>query len=110
VVEVPHALDALLSLYEVEAFKDFTYWSCHLFLFTENTLRSALEKAGFLHVNVEYVQRYPLANHLYWLAKGKPGGHKVWALLGAPGVDAEYAAKLAELRVTDTLVATASLE
>ncbi|MGZ3655135.1 MAG: class I SAM-dependent methyltransferase, partial [Bdellovibrionota bacterium] len=33
-VEVPHANDALLSYYNVEAFKDFTYWTCHLYLFT----------------------------------------------------------------------------
>jgi len=108
VVEVPHADDALLSVYESENFKNFTYWTCHLYLFTEATLAAVLRKAGFDRVRVEFTQRYPLANHLYWLAKGKPGGHKIWAHLGSPELDAAYAARLAERKISDTLVAFAT--
>lgn len=32
-IEVPHANDALLTLYNNEKFSQFTYWSCHLYLF-----------------------------------------------------------------------------
>jgi SAM-dependent methyltransferase len=109
VIEVPHAEDALISLYGCEAFKDFTYWSCHLFLFTEATLREVLKRAGFARVNVEFVQRYSLANHLHWLAKGKPGGHQAWAQLDSPALNEAYARKLAERKITDTLVASAWL-
>ncbi len=110
IVEVPHALDALLSLYDLQSFKDFTYWSCHLYLFTEKTLTIALQKAGFKKIEVAYVQRYPLANHLYWLAKGKPGGQKEWSHFREPGLDAQYAQKLTELKATDTIIAIATVE
>ena len=33
VVEVPSSADALLTLYDCDAFRRFTYWSQHLFLF-----------------------------------------------------------------------------
>ena len=107
-VEVPHADDALVKLYGCDAFKDFTYWSLHLYLFTESTLKATLAKAGFASTNVEFVQRYNLANHLRWLAEGKPGGHEAWKHLSSPELDAAYAAKLAELKATDTLIAISS--
>lgn len=108
IVEVPHADDALIGRYDLKAFKDFTYWSLHLFLFTESTLRKLLETAGFTKIEVLYVQRYPLPNHLYWLAKGKPGGQHHWADLGSPELNARYDEKLRELKITDTLIAIAS--
>ena len=37
IIEVPNANDALLTLYDNEAFQNFTYWSQHLFLFNQNT-------------------------------------------------------------------------
>lgn len=39
IAEVPNADDALLSLYGCEDFADFTYWRCHIYLYTEDTLR-----------------------------------------------------------------------
>ena len=38
IVEVPNADDALLTLYNNSPFSHFTYWSCHLFLYTAKTL------------------------------------------------------------------------
>lgn len=107
-VEVPHANDALIGLYGSEAFKEFTYWSLHLFLFTESTLKAVFEKAGLGNPQINFVQRYNLANHLRWLAEGKPGGHEAWKQLSSPGLDSAYAEKLAELKATDTLIATSS--
>ena len=49
IVEVPNADDALLSLYRCEAFADFTYWKCHIYLYTMDTLRLLAKKTG-LHV------------------------------------------------------------
>jgi SAM-dependent methyltransferase len=103
IVEVPHAKDALISRYDLDSFKAATYWSCHLYLFTSETLNLVFQKAGFSGADVQFVQRYPLANHLYWLAKGKPGGHKLWKDLSTPALDAGYAANLAKLELSDTL-------
>lgn len=107
-VEVPHAEDALVALYDSAPFKDFTYWSLHLYLFNEATLKAVFTKAGFTGVEVDYLQRYNLSNHLHWLAKGKPGGHEVWKHLSSAELDLSYARKLADLKLTDTLIATSS--
>jgi len=105
IVEVPHANDALLSLYGCEAFKAFTFWSEHLILHTRQSLKVFLEAAGFHGVTLSGFQRYPLANHLYWLAKGKPGGHDVWKHLTSQPVDLAYGALLNNADQTDTLIA-----
>ncbi len=55
------------------------------------------------------VQRYPLSNHLHWLAHGKPGGHKTWGFLDSAELDAAYAATLARVGACDTLIAGFSL-
>lgn len=74
IIEIPNADDALLSLYHSKAFANFTYWSLHLFLYNVTTLEKLAEMAG-LKINwIKQVQRYCLANHLYWLSEGKPGG------------------------------------
>ncbi len=105
IIEVPNAEDALLSLYQNEKFADFTYWDAHLFLYNNTTFRMLMDKAG---LNVKFlgqVQRYPLSNTLYWLAKGKPGGHKTWAMLSNEDVDREYGNQLAQLGIADTIIA-----
>ncbi len=109
VVEVPAASDALLTLYGSRAFAEFTYWSCHLYLFTAATLRRLGEEAG-LRVNfIRQVQRYPLSNHLHWLAAGGPGGHQAWGFLDTPELERAYEASLASLGLCDTLIAGFSL-
>lgn len=108
-VEVPSADDALLTFYECKAFREFTYWSCHLYLFTPATLRALGEQAGLKVRSVEQVQRFPLSNHLHWLAKGKPGGHKVWSALDEGGAAERYERRLAELGRCDTLLAVFSM-
>ena len=104
-IEVPNADDALISLYESDAFKDFTYWECHLYLYTTETLKRLVDMAG-LKVNfITQYQRYPLSNHLYWLTKGKPGGHIVWNMIRDEALDKAYGAKLARLGIADTIIA-----
>ena len=76
IIEVPNSSDALLTLYENEPFQNFTYWSQHLFLFNEKTMTELVKKAGLKLNWIKHVQRYPLSNNLYWLAKGEPGGHQ----------------------------------
>lgn len=106
-VEVPHARDALFALYDCEPFKNFTFWSEHLVLHTRQSLALVLAAAGFESVEISGYQRYPLANHLHWLAKQRPGGHEAWRFLASPGLQSEYEATLARLDRTDTLIAVA---
>ena len=105
VVEVPSASDALLLLYECEAFQNFTYWSQHLYLFNAKTLETLVQQSGLKVISIQQYQRYPLSNHLYWLSKGKPGGHKFWSFLDSPLLQQAYADTLARIGRCDTLIA-----
>lgn len=104
IIEVPSAQDALLTLYENPAFSEFTYWSPHLFLHTPETLEKLLLLAGYRQLETGQFQRYPLANHLYWLAKGKPAGQKYWPELNKSTLNHAYADALAALGKCDTLI------
>ncbi|WP_163292816.1 class I SAM-dependent methyltransferase [Desulfovibrio sp. JC022] len=104
VIEVPSADDALLSLYENEAFSKFTYWSCHLYMFNESTLKKLAEKAGYRTLKMIQFQRYPLANHLFWLAKGDKGGQNHWSFLDTPPLSKTYAETLAKQKLCDTII------
>ena len=105
VIEVPSSLDALLNLYECEPFQQFTYWSQHLYLFNAETLETLASQAGLRVIVIEQFQRYPLSNHLYWLSRGKPGGHKFWSFLDSPLLQQAYADSLARVGQCDTLIA-----
>jgi len=105
IVEVPSSADALLTLYESASFQKFTYWSQHLYLFNEDTLRRVCEMAGLRVIKIEQFQRYPLSNHLHWLSKNAPGGHEKWAFLDGPELDAAYSKSLAAQGKCDTLIA-----
>ncbi len=99
-----------MSVMKEESFIRFTLWSQHLILHTHQSLRVFLESAGFDPVLIKGVQRYPLANHLQWLAHHKPGGHlSPLAFLLTPDLDRAYAEALAAAGATDTLMAIGSL-
>ncbi len=108
IIEVPNCDDALLSLYDCESFSNFTYWSCHLYLFNTITLRLLLEKTSYQIEDIKQYQRYSLANHLHWLAKGKPGGHVEWFFLDDEMMQDIYQKKLASYGKCDSLIATIS--
>lgn len=108
IIEVPHAKDFLISFLDLDAFKSFTFWSEHLILHTRDSLRIILEKSGFSNVSIKGYQRYPLANHIHWLAKAKPGGHIIWDHLRTPLLDMAYGDMLAQMDNTDTLIAVAT--
>lgn len=105
VVEVPSANDALITLYDCDAFQRFTYWSQHLFLFNAFTLEMLACQAGLRVLAVQHYQRYPLSNHLYWLSEGKPGGHQRWAFLDTPELASAYSNTLASMGKADTVIA-----
>ncbi len=105
IIEVPNSNDALLTLYNNKDFQNFTYWSQHLYLFNQKTLSELVKQAGLRLDWIKHVQRYPLSNHLYWLANGKPGGHSKLGFMNNKILDAEYENELASLGMTDTIIA-----
>ena len=110
VIEVPSSEDALLTLYENNAFQHFTCWSQHLFLFNAETLRRLAVQAGLRVVSIQQFQRYPLSNHLYWLNRNQPSGHRHWSFLDTPALTEAYAASLAAMGKCDTIIAHLELD
>ncbi len=106
IIEVPSADDALLSLYRCKSFSDFTYWGCHLFLYTAKTLEMLFKQINLKISYIKQVQRYPLSNHFYWLTEGKPGGHKKWQFLDSGEINSAYEKQLASIGKCDTLLAS----
>ena len=104
IIEVPNSEDALLTLYNNQDFQNFTYWSQHLFLFNESTIRALIAKGKFKLNWIQHVQRYPLVNHLHWLSNGKPAGEKKWPFMDDGELNKLYEAKLAEQGLTDTII------
>lgn len=109
VIEVPHAREALLERYDCESYRNHTFWSEHLVLHTAESLAATIEAAGLRIDSIEGTQRYPLANHLYWLSHGKAGGQEVWRDLSTAELDEAYERTLIANGQTDTLTAIASL-
>ena len=103
VVETPNAMDVLLSKYESEEFSNFTYWSHHPMLHSHKSLERLVKRCGFEILENSGVQRYDLNNHLYWLSKGRPGGHEVWRDFVSNGPAAAYENFLIEQEISDTL-------
>lgn len=108
-LEVPHARDALMMTFTCEAFTRFTLWSEHLVLHTRESIEGVLRAAGYADIAVSGYQRYPLSNHLHWLATGRPGGHDAWPLLNDAALMQAYSSMLGRLDQTDSLIAVASI-
>ncbi len=107
IIEVPNSEDALLTLYENEKFAKFTYWSQHIFLFNDFTIKKMVQQSGLKLNWVKQIQRYPLSNHLYWLSKGLPGGQNIIPFFNNKLNDL-YENELASIGKCDTLIASIS--
>ena len=103
IIETPNSMDALLTFYKNYAFQNFTYWSHHPMLYSNKSLELAVSRAGFKVLENGGVQRYKIANHLYWLSVGKPGGHEVWKDEFQSELDELYASNLVKKKQNDTL-------
>ncbi|MSU56524.1 MAG: class I SAM-dependent methyltransferase [Candidatus Taylorbacteria bacterium] len=104
IIEVPHARDVLFKL---DAFKKFSLWSEHLILHTKESLRTFLEKTGFVDIEIVGFQRYSLANHIGWLVDGTPGGQERLAQFSDSSMGKAYVDFLTAQDKTDTLLVTA---
>lgn len=106
-IEVPSAQDFLLQFKNLKEFKNFTFWSEHLILHTEQSLRKILNKSGFKKIQIKYYQRYNLANHLGWFINRQPGGHDFFNKIFDKKILNSYQNYLIRNKKTDTLIAIA---
>jgi predicted SAM-dependent methyltransferase len=103
IIETPNSEDALLTEYQSEAFSNFTYWSHHPMLHSRVSLSNLVTAAGFSNIEAKTVQRYGLANHLYWMTHQKAGGHVHWENKFSPSTETSYAQDLIKQGKADTL-------
>ena len=104
-IEVPNVNDALLTLFDVEKYREFHFFLDHLHYFSRRSLSETITRAGAEVLTIAGHNRFGLANHLYWLRHGKPGGHKIWNFLENSAVFEEYTKGLAAADLSDSLVA-----
>lgn len=69
IIEVPNHEDWMLSI--SSAYTDFYYQDAHAWYFDPQTLRAALNKAGF-SACIKGIQRYGYRNAIHWLRWGEP--------------------------------------
>jgi 2-polyprenyl-3-methyl-5-hydroxy-6-metoxy-1,4-benzoquinol methylase len=107
IIEVPHANDFLLNLNNLKEFKTFTFWSEHLMLYTENSLKKIIKFAGFGNIKIYYFQRYDFNNHLGWFVNKKPNGNIFFKNIYEKNLNNCYIKFLKKIKQTDTLIAIA---
>jgi len=105
-IEVPNRNDALLALFDVPEYQDFYYFKSHLQYFDRKSLASVFDQAGVAEYTITGHNRFGLDNHLYWLNKGKPGGHTKWNFLSS--ANDEYVKALALNDYSDSLIVQAT--
>lgn len=104
IIETPNADEALIKRYHCKAYMDFTYWSEHVYLYTSGTLEALVTKAGYHIITSSQLQRYPLINHMFWLTKGKSGGHVILQEYLSPELEEFYSESLKKNGECDTLL------
>lgn len=102
VVEVPNTQEALLSLYQSPAYRANHFNSTHLYYFTNETLALMLKRAGFEILVSTQLQRYPLSNHLVWLAQGKRDGQSILPEFNDSALNDRYGEILVQNRIADS--------
>jgi len=104
-IMVPNINDALLTLYDIPAFRDYYYTPAHQFYYSKETLKLLLEKAGYGKIEFKLIQRYDLSNHMNWLQLGKPGGTGKYNHVLSEGLNRNYKNDLIDSGKGDTLIA-----
>lgn len=72
-------------------------------MYNSDTLEKLINSCGFKTLKNDQIQRYELSNHLYWLAKGLPGGHKKWIDFNNKSLNELYEEVLKKNGQCDTL-------
>lgn len=108
-IEVPNNDDALLSLYNIQEFRDFYYQNAHLWYFNDKSLNYVLDKSGY-NIDINFIQRYGLSNHLNWLSNKKPGDNKLYNEFFNKKLDKDYRENIIENKKSDTIFAICNLK
>ena len=107
IIEIPHDNDFLL--HNSEEFMKFSLWSEHLILHTYQSLNLFLQDSLFKDIYIKGIQRFSLSNHLNWLSKRKPGGHKNnFSMILSNDLEEEYCKSIISANMSDKLLAIAS--
>lgn len=104
IIEVPHANDFLISKINNNDFKNFTFWSEHIVLHTQKSMKMILGSCGLIDKKFQFFQRYPIANHFYWMNNGKPNGHNIFEFLNDNLLIKAYNDYLKRNQCTDTII------
>jgi len=104
IIEVPHSNDFMLKNINNKKYKDFILWNEHLVLHNEHSIKKLLNYCNFEIIKFDYIQRYPISNHLYWCNDGKPNGHNKLLLLNDESLISSYENVLKKEKVTDTII------
>jgi predicted SAM-dependent methyltransferase len=102
-IETPNSQDALLTKYQSNPFANFTYWTHHPMLHSNNSLSSLVTRKGFTLISNSGMQRYGLENHFYWLSNNRPGGHIEWEGMFSEFTNLNYEKDLVSEGVADTI-------
>lgn len=103
VIEVPHTEEALLTLFQSDAYRKNHHHTQHLYYFTTKTLRNVVEKSGLVVETNTQLQRYSLANHLGWLANHKGGGQDLYCYFNEGSLNECYEEILIQQKKADSL-------
>lgn len=104
-IVIPNVDDALLSLYDIPAFRSYYFTPAHQFYYSQSTLVKVLERSGLDTVTIYPKQRYDLSNHMHWMMYGKPGGMGKYNHVFSKTLLDEYAKSLTDCFRCDTLLA-----
>jgi len=106
VFEVPHALDALHSVYNIPEYDKFIWVVSHRWYFTEPSLDLLLNRiAPNASFEICQDQRYDLSNHMVWARDGKPGGLGHFTSILGVELEDFYRQSLINAGHGDTLIA-----
>ena len=72
-------------------------------LHSMKSLNALVSNSGYKVLIETGVQRYGLANHMYWLTKGSPGGHVIWENFYSQITESSYKDDLVNRELSDTL-------
>lgn len=119
--ETPNVMNALLTAYDIDEYKDFFYTEPHLTYWMRENVMTALQATAF-EAKISIRQRYGIANHINWMLhrepmkSGKQGmdylqlvpkGHPLYGIMSRTTgkLDKEFRLQLVTLLGGDTIAA-----
>jgi 2-polyprenyl-3-methyl-5-hydroxy-6-metoxy-1,4-benzoquinol methylase len=104
-IEVPNVDDVMVKTFDCKAFEDFYYKKAHIFNFNEQGLKYIFEKSDLPNYEIQFIERYDISNHFYWLRNNAPSGRGAYASIFDDELNEAYVKALVKAKQTDTLFA-----